>query len=217
LFGALVLGAASRKRVFVPQPSSQDRPHGAATEPIDDLADIALVVRIGRGDRDALAEVYRRYGANAHAPARAVCSTRADDVVHDIFLRLWQQPSRFDPERGSLRTYLMMEAHGRAVDLVRNDAARRSRDTSELAVAPRKAPDVEMTVLAALDAADLSDRLSALPNGEREAIAVAYYGGFTYKQVAERLGLAEGTVKSRIRAGLRRLRTQVSDSWEVAD
>src|SRR5579883_2045048 len=98
--------------------------------PRSEMSDAALVVAIGRWEEDALAEAYRRHGAAVFGLARRVLAddARSEEIVQDTFVRLWEAPQRFDPARGSLRSYLLATAHGRAVDLLRSDAARRRRE-----------------------------------------------------------------------------------------
>src|ERR1700686_2354934 len=98
--------------------------------PLQDLSDGALVVAIGRWREDALAESFRRHAGAVFALARRLLQDRAtaEEVVQEVFLRLWNSPDKFDPERGSLRSYLLAQTHGRAVDLVRADTSRRQRE-----------------------------------------------------------------------------------------
>ena len=168
--------------------------------------DAELMVAVGRGDHDAFAVVYTRFGRHLRAVARQSCGpSRADEAVQEVFLRLWREPQRFDPSRGSLRTFLVMQTRGRAVDLVRRDGSRRARE--EVAVTRSRPPsgDVEVNAIANLHATEVGRLLLALPRREREPITLAFYGGHTYTQVAALLHQPEGTVKGRIRSGLRHL------------
>src|SRR5262245_5722055 len=112
-------------------PGSEERREMSAT--LGDMSDAALVVAVGRWREDALAELYRRHGGAVFALARRVLQdpTDAEEVVQEVFLRLWNAPERFDPERGSLRSFLLAQAHGRSVDLIRSDTSRRQREERE--------------------------------------------------------------------------------------
>ncbi len=169
-----------------------------------DETDAALMVAIGRSDHGALEEVYRRHGGAASAVARHVTGNPdiADDVVQDVFVRLWERPARFDAGRGSLRAYLMVETHGRAVDRLRADAARRRREERDRMMSPDGLPyEEELARWELMLNTHLRDALDTLTDGERSAIELAYFGGHAYKEVASLLGLPEGTVKSRINRG----------------
>jgi len=183
----------------------------------DDLtiaSDAALVVAIGRWRQDALAEAYRRHAGAVFALASRVTGTRAlaEDVVQEVFLRLWHDADRFDPARGSLRSWLLAQTHGRAVDLVRSESARKGREEREHRGRAEAGYDLEHEVWDLAVADQVRDALEALPEAERQAIELAYYRGLTYREVAAVLDQPEGTVKSRIRAGLRRLRDGLRDA-----
>jgi RNA polymerase sigma-70 factor (ECF subfamily) len=175
-----------------------------------DASDAALVLAIARYRNDALAEAYRRHAGPVFGLARRLLNdqARAEEVVQEVFLRLWSAPDRYDPERGSLRSFLLAHCHGRSVDLIRADAARRRREEAEF-VRPDPMPDIMQEVWDVALSGFVREALSELPEGERVAIEQAYFGGRTYREVAEMLGEPEGTVKSRIRSGLRRLREQL--------
>lgn len=176
-------------------------------------SDATLVVAIGRWRQEALAEAYRRHAGAVLALARRILGERtlAEEVVQEVFLRLWYQADKFDPERGSLRSYLLSHAHGRSIDLLRSEASRRHREEREAAATIQDTNHVEDEVTDKAVAAQVRDALSVLPDTERRAIELAYFGGHTYQEVAVLLHEPEGTVKSRIRAGLRRLRTALAD------
>ncbi|MEA3055577.1 MAG: polymerase sigma-70 factor, subfamily [Actinomycetota bacterium] len=183
----------------------------------DDLtlaSDAQLVVVIGRWREDALAEAYRRHAGAVMALAGRVLASRnlAEEVVQEVFLRLWNHADRFDPERGSLRSWLLAQAHGRAVDLLRSESARKGREEREVRGRAESGYDLEHEVFDLAVAEQVRDALTALPVDERRAIELAYFGGLTYREVAVRLDQPEGTVKSRIRAGLKRLRTGLADA-----
>lgn len=175
---------------------------------LDRAGDGALVVAIGRYHQDALAEAYRRHGGAVHALACRVLGRgpQADDVAQEVFVELWRRPERFDPARGTLRTYLMTIAHARAVDLLRSESARRAREERSARETATAGYDIEHHAWDLAVADQVRAALADLPPEERRAIELAYFGGHTYREVATMLGQPEGTVKSRIRTGLRRLR-----------
>ncbi len=174
-------------------------------------SDSALVVAIARWEQEALHEAYLRHGGRILALARRVTGDQglAEDVIQEVFLRLWYEPHKFDHERGSLRTYLMTQCHGRSIDLVRSEAARRERETKESRASVSEFDEPQRASEETADAEQVREALGALPAPEREAIELAYFGGRTYREVAGILNVAEGTIKSRIRAGLRRLRNSL--------
>jgi RNA polymerase sigma-70 factor (ECF subfamily) len=172
-------------------------------------SDATLVVAVGRWNEAALAEIYRRHGGAVHSLARRLLGSdaRADDATQEVFVDLWRRPERFDPSRGSLRGFLLTVVHGKAVDLMRSESARASREerSAREVVSTGYDMDSEMWDLAVSD--KVRTAVSELPDPERQAIELAYFGGLTYKEVARALGEAEGTVKSRIRRALQRLRS----------
>jgi RNA polymerase sigma-70 factor (ECF subfamily) len=181
-------------------------------EQLQEASDAALVVSIGRYHEDALAEVYRRHAGAVFALARRLLADRtlAEEIVQEVFLRLWNDPDRFDPGRGSLRSYLLAQCHGRSVDLIRSESSRRRREEKELTLAAEAGYDLEHEVWDMAVADRVKATLQTLPEGEREAILLAYFGGHTYREVADLLGTPEGTVKSRIRSGLKKMRGELA-------
>lgn len=177
-------------------------------------SDPQLVVAIGRFHQDALAEVYRRHAGAAFGLARRIAGdkTLAEEIVQEVFLRLWNQPDRFDPERGSLRSYLLAQTHGRSVDLIRSESSRRAREQREALLTTDGTYDLEREVWDLTQAEHVREALTQLSASERDAIELAYFGGHTYREVATLLGEPEGTVKSRIRSGLNRLRGALLDT-----
>ncbi|MFP5579727.1 MAG: RNA polymerase sigma factor [Acidimicrobiia bacterium] len=181
-------------------------------EQLQEASDASLVVSIGRYHEDALAEVYRRHAGAVFALARRLLADRtlAEEIVQEVFLRLWNDPDRFDPDRGSLRSYLLAQCHGRSVDLIRSESSRRRREEKELTLAAEAGYDLEHEVWDMAVAERVKATLQTLPEGEREAILLAYFGGHTYREVADLLGTPEGTVKSRIRSGLKKMRGELA-------
>jgi RNA polymerase sigma-70 factor (ECF subfamily) len=179
-----------------------------------DVSDASLVLAIGRWREDALAEAYRRHAGASFALARRLLADPqlAEEVLQEVFLRLWHRPDRFDPERGSLRSYLLAQTHGRAVDLLRSETSRRKREERDARETADSGPDIEREVIDLTVAERMKNIVASLPTDERQAIELAYFGGHTYRQVAVLLDAPEGTVKSRIRSGLRRMRRSVVDA-----
>jgi RNA polymerase sigma-70 factor (ECF subfamily) len=180
---------------------------------LDAASDAMLVVAIGRWNDGALAEVYRRHGGAVHGLARRVLGPdgRAEEVTQDVFVDLWRRPERFDPARGNLRAFLMTTTHGRAVDILRSDTSRAAREQRSVRETATSGYDLENQVWDLAVADQVKQVVAALPDDERQAIELAYFGGHTYREVASMLAEAEGTVKSRIRRGLRRMRAALHD------
>ncbi len=176
----------------------------------DETTDVELAAGVARRDPGALAEIYRRHSGAMWALARRVLRDRhrAEEVCQTVFTELWASPQRYDPTRGSLRSWLLTQAHGRSVDIVRSEESRRRRDErdGQLAVARPPEADVEATVEELALADHVRRALDSLPREERDPIVLAYFGGRSYREAAAQLGQPEGTVKSRIRSGLGRLR-----------
>jgi RNA polymerase sigma-70 factor (ECF subfamily) len=191
----------------------QERKHDVQQD-LSDVSDSALVVSIGRFRQDALAEAYRRHAGAVFGLARRLLTdhARAEEIVQEVFIRLWNEPDRFDPDRGSLRSFLLANAHGRAVDLIRSEAARRRREERDSARTADSGYDIAREVWDIALAGHVRDAMDTLHEGERDAIELAYFGGLTYREAAERLGEPEGTVKSRIRSGLKKLRGELVDA-----
>lgn len=183
----------------------------------DPRVDAELQVLLDIRDRHepALAEVYRSHAGAVYALAKRILSDpqRAEDVVQDVFVRLWDQPSRFDPERGSLRTFLLVQARSRSLDLLRSDKARRTREGAQgrLLAAALRDDGPETVVAAHAEVGEMRAAIQVLPEEQRQVIELAFFGGYTCRQLSELLDLPEGTVKSRIRLGLQRMRLAMPD------
>lgn len=185
--------------------TESDRPVAPTDQSLSRLSDSELAHALRVREFAALEEAIRRHATRVAATARSTAGGYyVDDVMQEVFLSLWRAPERFQPERGSLSAYLVVLTRGKTIDAVRSDQARHRRH-QEHGFQPRPTDTVEDVVMAGVTAAELKSALGALPMAERVAIELAYFGGDTYRQVAAKLGEPEGTVKSRIRSGLKRL------------
>lgn len=200
----------------VPERTSPGRAVDARRD--DDLrADADLLARLLEGDDGALREIVSAYGALVHGLARRVTGSEAEaaDIAQDVFVRLWERPDRVDLSRGSLRTYLGVVAHRRALDVLRSAGRSRRREERLGREEGVTVPSHEATVVEDAHAATQAERLrlalGALPAEQRAALDLAYFGGCTYREVATRLGIPEGTAKSRLRIALARLRELLAD------
>ena len=162
--------------------------------------------RMVSGDDAALTDVYDQYSSFVYGLAARVIGDHraAEDVTQDVFVSIWERPDSFDPSRGSLRTWLGTLAHRRAVDYVRREEAGRRRSQREAARSV-SAPDVDEMAMALVTAEKVREALEVLPPEQRDAIQLAYFGGKTYREVGLVLEIPEGTAKSRLRLGLRRI------------
>ena len=171
------------------------------------LSDEALVALAARSEQSALAELYDRFGRPAYGLALRILrdESLAEDAVQEAFLTLWRTAARFVPERGKASTWILTLVHRRAVDIVRREERRRA-DALEQAPEPESREAVDEEAWLRLQRERVQEALRKLPDQQREAIELAYYGGFTQSELAERLGQPLGTIKSRMFGGLARLR-----------
>jgi RNA polymerase sigma-70 factor, ECF subfamily len=191
-------------------------PSPGAADPVERSdADLdKLLTLAARGDQEAFTGVYDRLARPAYGLIRKVLRdpAQAEEVVQEVMLEVWRTAARFDPDRGAAVTWVLTIAHRRAVDRVRSQAAAAERE-QRAAQAATAVEDVADSVEASLDAELLRRCLDGLTDIQRESITLAYYGGYTYREVAKLLDTALGTVKSRIRDGLARLRECLGVSW----
>ena len=176
------------------------------------LSDEALVALAARSEQSALAELYDRYGRPAYGVALRVLrdDALAEDAVQDAFMTIWRTASRFVPEKGKASTWILTLVHRRAVDVVRREQRRRA-DSLEAAPEPAGARGADEEAWLRLQRERVQAALKELPDQQREALELAYYGGFTQTELAERLGQPVGTIKSRMFNGLARLRELLGD------
>jgi RNA polymerase sigma-70 factor (ECF subfamily) len=171
--------------------------------------DEQLVRAAAAGDRDALGALYDRFAPSMLAVAQRILGgpREAEDVVQDVFLEAWHRARYYDRERGTVRTWLMLRLRSRALDRVR--AARRTAGVSLDEIGALRQPTAEDGVAMAPDGQVLHRALSGLPDDQRIVIELGYFSGFTCAEIAARLELPIGTVKSRMSRGVAQLRTQL--------
>jgi RNA polymerase sigma-70 factor (ECF subfamily) len=177
------------------------------------LSDEALVALAARSEQPALGELYDRYGRPAYGLALRILRDEAlaEDAVQDAFMTIWRTAPRFVPERGKASTWILTLVHRRAVDVVRREQRRRA-DSLEAAAEPASEGGPDDEAWLRLQRERVQAALRQLPDQQREALELAYYGGFTQSELAERLGQPLGTIKSRMFIGLSRLRELLGDS-----
>jgi RNA polymerase sigma factor (sigma-70 family) len=197
---AVVLGARSRAR-------TPEHVISAAQ-----LSDEALLGAVARSDEAALAELYDRFGRMAYGLALRVLrdSALAEDAVQDAFLNVWRSAESFQADRAKASTWVLTFVHRRAVDLVRREERRRT-EPEEAAPEPA-GPGADEDAERRSKREVVQDALRQLPPEQREAIELAYYGGYTQSELAERLGEPLGTIKSRMFTGLQRLRSHLAEA-----
>jgi RNA polymerase sigma-70 factor (ECF subfamily) len=184
-----------------------ERDEAEAKEPSDEQ----VLEAVGRGDHDALGELYDRFGRLAYGLAFRILRDRtlAEDAVQEAFLAVWRSADAYERERAKPSTWILTVVHRRAVDLVRREDRRRG-EPLESAPEPSTGPADEDAVLRDRRAA-VQAALTELPGDQRQALELAYYGGLTQSELAERLGVPLGTIKSRMFAGLGRLRELLAE------
>ena len=188
-------------------------PHTAqSASEVAELSDSDLVEAIARRDRSALASAYARHASRVHALGLRLCGpSGADEVTREIFVLLWSEPERYEAKRGSLRGFLLVQAHRRAVEMLRSGCPREGLEPSDAPGAPVPLGAAAVP-LALLVGDDMEAVVGSLPEGERHAIVLAYFGGSTYREVANLLGESEAVVKGQIRSGLARLRARLAET-----
>lgn len=186
-----------------------------AQDAVEEVTDEELLVRTARGDREAFAELYDRMAGKVFGVIRKVLRdpSYSEEVTQEVFTEAWRLANRFDPDKGSASTWLLTMAHRRAIDRVRSEQASRDR-TERVGHQERQRPfdQVAERVETKIEHQQVRGALDELTDLQHEAIDLAYYQGYTYREVAELLDKPLGTIKTRIRDGLIRLR----DTLEVA-
>ncbi len=176
---------------------------GAAAPPLSHL-----LVQVARGDEPAFAALYDRTSAAVHGLARRVVRdpARAEEITQEVYLQVWRSASRFDPDRGSAKSWLLTLAHRRAVDVVRHDQASTDREARYDWSGGRDVDVVEDEVTTRLEHEQVRRCMGSLTALQRESVTLAYFNGYTYAEVASLLETNPATIKTRMRDGLIRLR-----------
>jgi RNA polymerase sigma-70 factor (ECF subfamily) len=182
----------------------------------EDSADAELLRSIGAGDPRGLDQLYARFRRRAFALARRILADDelAEDVLQDVFVTVWRDPAAFDPSRGSAASWLLAVVHDRAVEAVRREEPhrrRRARAEEDLAPGVPAGARVVADPPTRTDSDGTGVALGGLPTLQREALTLAYYGGYTQREVAALTGAPLGTVKTRMLAGMRRLREELEE------
>jgi len=195
-------------------PASQDR--FAMRRHHAHLSDEALVALVARGDEDALAELYDRVGRVAYGLALRVLrdERHAEDAVQEAFLQVWRSAATFRAERAKASTWILTLVHRRAVDLVRREERRQADPLTDDSAAGVGREETDEAAWLRFERERVQAALKQLPDVQREALELADYGGFSQSELAERLGVPLGTIKSRMFAGLARLRELLDDSTQ---
>ena len=214
MVGADARGGRNRRESPPAKPAAVGPPR-----PPGDVTDVELVRGVAAGSSSALADLYDRWGKRAYSLARRVCADEglAEDVVQEAFVAVWRDPGRFDAARGSFGTWLLTLVHHKAVDAVRRESAARRRGErveDDPSTGQSVAPGADQAAIDAVAAGQVRDALAQLSGPQRQALALAYYGGYTQSEVALITGVAVGTVKSRMFTGLRRLRDLLGPSLD---
>lgn len=170
-----------------------------------------LLRRAGRGSERAFGEFYDATSALVYGVVRNALRDPAmsEEVAQEVYVELWRLAPRFDPDRGSAKTWASTIAHRRAVDRVRSEQSRRDREDDDATAARRDFDQVSEAVIDGVDRDRLGESMATLSPTQREAVTLAYFGGHTYREVAALLDVPEGTVKTRIRDGLIKLRDEM--------
>jgi RNA polymerase sigma-70 factor (ECF subfamily) len=190
----------------------------AVISDLSNASDASLAMAVARWQEEALAEIYRRHAGAVFGLAKRLMfdPVLAEEVTQEVFVRLWREPERYDPTRGSLRTFLLSVTHGRAIDILRSEMSRRAREERSRAVA-EAGYDLEQEVFDLTTAERVRKAVAKLPGVERKAIELAYFGGHSYREVAVMENEPEGTIKSRIRSGLRRMGRELDAAVKGTD
>ena len=202
----------SHRNSLAPRPRAQTMEHRGGQGEAED----ALLGRVGQKDNLAFEALYDRYGGAVYSLAVKMLRDRqtAEEIAQEVFLAIWRGARDFDPARGSARSWILSLAHHKSVDAVRRQRLRTAEPLSETMTAEA---DVAQDALRAVTGTEVQSALAALSDGQREAIVFAYYGGYTQQEIAKRLHVPLGTVKTRMRDGMLRLRTALEPQVKGTD
>jgi RNA polymerase sigma factor (sigma-70 family) len=202
------------------QGGGSSEPIPAAESVVEEPCDSELVRRLGDADRAALSQLYQRFGRPCYSLARRICADQglAEDVVQEVFLTLWREPTRFDPSRGDFATWLLTLIHHRAVDTVRKESTIRRRVVSAPEAgedwSPTPVPGADAAAISRVAAGQVRTALRRLPVEQRRVLALAYFGGHTQREIAVLTGVPLGTVKSRTFAAVQCLRSLLTEQLD---
>lgn len=210
------MGEPFRFRLRIAKVMSRPAPQAAAGDGRGGLDDDALLDLLGRGEPDALGELYQRHGTACYRLARQITASTAlaEDAVQEAFAGMWRNPAAYVSGRGSsVRSWLLGMTHHKAVDAVRRETSQQRRQhahAAQQALDPPGEDDPAAVTWQRIRAAEVRAAVSELPGAQREALALAYFGGYTQSEIAELTGVPLGTVKTRTFAAMRRLRLRLA-------
>jgi len=184
------------------------------------VEDASLMTRVAEGEAAALEALYQRYGRVTYSLARRILGEEqlAQDVVQEVFLTVWRDAVKFDSSRGQVSTWLLTMTHHKAVDSVRKEEnLRKRRESADVLEFHDSGSRVDDDVWSSVKRDHVRQALGALPVVQREALGLAYFGGYTQREIAKLTDAPLGTVKTRMLAGMRRMRDSLATSVDVTD
>ena len=180
--------------------------------------EIEILDALIQKDENVFENVFHLYSGACLNLSRKILRSdaRAHDIVQNVFVQLFEKPERFDPTRGSLKTFLLTQCRSRSIDMIRSETARSKREVAQYSnLALSRNDNISTSTESIILNLSLSDEVKAaldlLGDDEKQVILLSYYQGLTYRETAESLNLPEGTVKSRIRSGLKKLKVYMKD------
>ncbi|MBI4234212.1 MAG: sigma-70 family RNA polymerase sigma factor [Chloroflexi bacterium] len=193
-------------------------PKGLGDVKYQELADLDLLALVGAGREEALEALYQRHARRVFTLAFGILRDRAsaEEATEEVFLRVWRNASTYDTQRGQFTTWLLSIAHHRAVDLLRHRRASSGRD-EEMPAEEMQDPGIDLPERASesIEGEQVRRAMAALPPEQREVLHLAYFQGYTQSEIARRLGAPLGTVKTRIRLGIQKLREALAPQGEA--